>query len=246
MAAPREAVVLAAGRGSRLGPLTASRPKCLIEVGGSPILLRLLGRLAQLGIGRAVVVVGYREEMVRRALRDVPVEVEPVANRRYARTGTARSLGLGLGRCRPGAAALVVEGDMVLDDAILERALAAPHPVATVVDGESPEQGSRLAVDAGGHVTGWAHCVDAPPGGSGCKSVNLTVLNDPRAREDLLRFAAAAARTDPAASAERAFDRLCRARPVHAVDVCGRPWAEIDDAADLDAAQRLFAAAEVG
>jgi glucose-1-phosphate thymidylyltransferase len=57
---PKLAVVLAAGRGSRLGPLTDSVPKPLIRVGCVPILHRLLCALDWAGVERVVLVVGYR------------------------------------------------------------------------------------------------------------------------------------------------------------------------------------------
>jgi len=55
-----QAVVLAAGEGTRLRPLTADRPKALVEVDGAPILEHCLGKLADLGVDEFVIVVGYR------------------------------------------------------------------------------------------------------------------------------------------------------------------------------------------
>jgi glucose-1-phosphate thymidylyltransferase len=55
-------VVLAAGEGTRLRPRTATRPKGLVEVGGTPILTRCLETLVDLGVGSLVVVVGYRAD----------------------------------------------------------------------------------------------------------------------------------------------------------------------------------------
>ena len=65
-----KAVILAAGMGTRLHPLTADRPKPLVEVGGRSLLLRLVDQLARVGIrGTDVVVVsGYREDALHRAL----------------------------------------------------------------------------------------------------------------------------------------------------------------------------------
>ena len=48
-----KAVILAAGRGSRLLPLTEDRPKCLIDIGGKPFLRRQMDIFAECGI-RAV------------------------------------------------------------------------------------------------------------------------------------------------------------------------------------------------
>ena len=66
----RRAVILAAGLGSRMGSLTTSVPKCLVEVNGVPILFRSLRVLASAGVTEAVVVVGYEADQVRRRVGD--------------------------------------------------------------------------------------------------------------------------------------------------------------------------------
>lgn len=63
MAAVRQAVLLAAGRGTRLAPLTDELPKPLIEVGGRPILDWTLDALPR-SVEDVVIVVGYRREMI--------------------------------------------------------------------------------------------------------------------------------------------------------------------------------------
>jgi glucose-1-phosphate thymidylyltransferase len=57
-----KAVVLAAGEGTRLRPLTESRPKGMVPVDGKPILTHCFEELAELGADEFVVVVGYRKE----------------------------------------------------------------------------------------------------------------------------------------------------------------------------------------
>lgn len=57
-----KAVVLAAGQGTRLRPLTDDRPKALVDVAGDPILTHCLEELAALQVDEAVVVVGYRAD----------------------------------------------------------------------------------------------------------------------------------------------------------------------------------------
>ncbi len=58
------AIVLAAGRGRRLEPLTLTRPKPLLHVAGRPILAHVLDPLARLGVHDVVVVVGHLGEQV--------------------------------------------------------------------------------------------------------------------------------------------------------------------------------------
>ena len=55
MTGPTTAMVLAAGLGTRMRPLTNDRPKALVEVGGRPLIDHMLDRLAQAGVTRAVV-----------------------------------------------------------------------------------------------------------------------------------------------------------------------------------------------
>ena len=59
-----EAVVLAAGKGTRLRPLTEDKPKGMVEVNGKPILTHCFEQLAELGADELVVVVGYLKQNV--------------------------------------------------------------------------------------------------------------------------------------------------------------------------------------
>lgn len=59
-----DGLVFAAGEGTRLRPLTKTKPKPMLEVGGEPILTRCLRTLVGLGAERLIVVVGYRAEIV--------------------------------------------------------------------------------------------------------------------------------------------------------------------------------------
>ncbi len=65
-----KAVILAAGEGSRLQPITATRPKHLIRVGGKPILEHCLDSLVAVGIDETVIVVHYMAEAIRRYFGD--------------------------------------------------------------------------------------------------------------------------------------------------------------------------------
>ncbi|MFU8806488.1 MAG: sugar phosphate nucleotidyltransferase, partial [Bradymonadaceae bacterium] len=66
---PRDAILLIAGMGSRLRPLTEDRPKCLLEVGREPLLVRLLRQLESLGIERVVLATGYMADVVATTLK---------------------------------------------------------------------------------------------------------------------------------------------------------------------------------
>lgn len=60
----RQAAVLCGGLGTRLMPLTADRPKPLLKVGGKPMLELVISRLEKSGITKAVMLTGYKAEMI--------------------------------------------------------------------------------------------------------------------------------------------------------------------------------------
>ncbi len=64
------ALLLAAGTGNRLQPLTDSVPKCLIEINGITILERLIDNLCDNGFKRLVIVVGYMDHCIRRFVNE--------------------------------------------------------------------------------------------------------------------------------------------------------------------------------
>jgi NDP-sugar pyrophosphorylase family protein len=59
-----KAVILAAGRGTRMRELTLTMPKPMVEVGGKPVLSYIIEGLREAGVKRILIVVGYRKEVV--------------------------------------------------------------------------------------------------------------------------------------------------------------------------------------
>src|SRR5437764_12093367 len=70
MAKIGKAVVLAAGRGTRMRELTADLPKPMIEVRGKPVLQHIVEGLRAAGVGKFLIVVGYRAEAVQNFFGD--------------------------------------------------------------------------------------------------------------------------------------------------------------------------------
>src|ERR1017187_6755080 len=58
------AIILAAGRGSRMKSLTDERPKCLVELRGKPLLAWQLGALREAGVDEIAIVTGYKRELL--------------------------------------------------------------------------------------------------------------------------------------------------------------------------------------
>jgi N-acetyl-alpha-D-muramate 1-phosphate uridylyltransferase len=68
-AKPRRAMVLAAGLGTRMHPLTDRMPKPLVPVGGKPLIDHVLDRLAEAGVDRAIVNVHHMADQVEQHVR---------------------------------------------------------------------------------------------------------------------------------------------------------------------------------
>ena len=85
-----QAVILAAGEGKRVRPLTRSRPKALLPVANRPIIEYVIEALLKNGIRDIVVVVGYRKEQVIRSLNEVNVPITIVVQNKQL--GTAHAL----------------------------------------------------------------------------------------------------------------------------------------------------------
>jgi len=117
---------LAAGRGSRLAPYTADRPKCLTELGGTSIIGRQIATLGAAGIADIVVVAGYRAEML--ALPGT----RRVVNDCWRTTNMVESLFAA--EAEFGDDVIVSYGDIVYEPRVLEALLASPHDVSVVVD----------------------------------------------------------------------------------------------------------------
>ena len=60
----KKAVILAAGRGSRMGELTRELPKPLIPLNGRPMLLHILDRMAAAGIETVLLITGYLADQI--------------------------------------------------------------------------------------------------------------------------------------------------------------------------------------
>ena len=85
-----QAVILAAGEGKRVRPLTRSRPKVMIPVANRPIIEYVIEALEKNGIREIIVVVGYRKEQVIRFLNQLDIPIEVVIQKKQL--GTAHAL----------------------------------------------------------------------------------------------------------------------------------------------------------
>ena len=164
----RDAVVLAAGRGTRMKDLTEEIPKPLLPVSGRPLLEHILGALAEAGIERTVVITGYLADRIERHFGDGSrFGVQIRYRRQEVRDGTARALLLA--REAIGAEPfLLAWGDILTDRSnypgLLRTFAAARLDGLLAVNWvEDPCRGAAVTIDAEKRIE---RIVEKPPAGT--------------------------------------------------------------------------------
>ncbi len=134
--ATTEAIILAAGQGTRLRPLTNSVPKCMVELLGRPLLMYQLEALQAVGIApeNITVVCGYRSDVIELALRNAGLPCATVLNTRFACTNMVESLMAARTVLEKGRDTLVLYADLVYQKNILNALLSVEHEFAATVD----------------------------------------------------------------------------------------------------------------
>ena len=162
-----DGVVLAAGEGTRMRPLTADRPKGLVEVAGQPLLTHCFDTLRSLGVDRLVVVVGYRGDDIvahyGEQYRDTPIA--------YVRQDEQLGLAHALEQARTvvDGTFVVLNGDNICRanlDAAIERHRETDASATLLVEDASRAEASQTGVvttDDEGRVTGLVEKPSDPP-----------------------------------------------------------------------------------
>ena len=121
-----KAIILAAGQGTRLRPMTDDRPKAMVEAHGRPLLAWQLDVLGRAGIHDVVVVTGYCEEAI-----GLP-GIRKYHNTRFRDTNMVWSLFCAEEELK--GEILIVYGDIVFEAPVLDALLACQAPLATTID----------------------------------------------------------------------------------------------------------------
>lgn len=166
------AVLLAAGRGARLGPLTEHFPKPMLEVGGQPILHRIIAGLAVAGIEDLSVVTGHMAGALESGTGDGSRWGLRI---RYFRqpepTGTAAAIELAR-EALAGAPFFAGWGDIVVDPANYRRVIEAARgfeAALAVNEVDDPSTGGAVYVDAGMNIL---RMVEKPAAGTSATNWN--------------------------------------------------------------------------
>ena len=146
-------VILAAGMAKRLRPLTDTKPKCLLEVGGKTLLERTVRAMQQAGISEFVVVTGYRADQIREALTSI-VSLQNITflhNADYEHNNNIYSLWMA-GEVVRGKDFLLMDSDILCDPAAVVRIAEQTEPALALNRHECGEEEIKVIVDADNHI----------------------------------------------------------------------------------------------
>ncbi len=121
MKIPRQAIILLAGSGSRLGDYTKTIPKCMVEIADKPLLIRLLDQLEKIGVEQAILVVGYRAKVIKKIVGHSygKLLINYVENKFWETTNNIVSLNLAIDLLNSNF--FLLEGDLFFLDGVLEK-----------------------------------------------------------------------------------------------------------------------------
>jgi NDP-sugar pyrophosphorylase family protein len=241
----RTALLLAAGVGSRLAPLTDALPKCLVSMSGVPILERLVRSLDAHRFERLVIVTGYRAETISDYLGESfgGIAIEYLVSPLFETTNNIYSLWLA--RHLIDEPFLLLESDLVFDEQLLAPLL---RPDRIAVSRQLPwMSGTTVTLDRNGNVNAFypqpagvygQHCTDPDH----FMAVNICSLGRDTWGDvcERLDFHVAAGQTG--CFYESVFAEMTAEgsmAPTAVIFPADR-WYEIDTPADLDAAELVF------
>ena len=245
---PSTAIILAAGVGSRIRPLTDNSPKSLLPVDGVTILERMITNIQECGINEFVVVIGYREQQIRDFIATTfpDLTVTYIVNELYAETNTGYSLMLAAEAVED-KGFVKFDADVVFGKTILKNLLDSDYENCLCVDTNIQLDAEEIKVALGEgnqiiRVSKTVSLLDAVGESIGIEKISPTsaasLFNELRQMmED---------QANHQEYYEAAYERLIdQSTPFFALDITGLSWVEIDTVNDFDEAARLFKTQEV-
>jgi choline kinase len=238
-----KAIILSAGQGSRLGHLVDDRPKCLIEFGGRTLLDRQLDTLAANGVGEAVVVTGFHDDMVNASVarRSGGPKVRTIYNPFYK---VADNLGtLFMAREELTGDGLVWNGDTLVSDALMAKVVGNDRAgICVTIDRKDgyDEDDMKVVVEGDGRLRAIGKRISKGVNG---ESIGLLAFRSGGAE----RFREAIERDIRAPEGTtiwylRVIHHLAETSEVWTFDINGEEWGEVDFPEDVERARELVAA----
>lgn len=243
-----QALILAAGMGRRLGEKTKNNTKCMVEVNGVKLIDRVLSQLKSLNIDRVVIVAGYCRESLMEHVGDSyqGLPIHWVINHIYDKTNNIYSLALAKDELVKDDT-LLIESDLIFDDAMFEMILADPYPnLALVAKYETWMDGTMVRIDNDNNIVNFVpkKAFNYDEVDSYYKTVNIYKFSREFSQGVYVPFleayCAVMGNNEYYEQVLRVITLLDGAN-LKALPIGNKRWYEIDDIQDLDIAEALFA-----
>ena len=234
-----KALILAAGVSRRLYPKTYNTPKCLLEVGGKPIINYQLEALSELGVNDITMIVGYHREMLVESVeKNFPeINFKFIVNHHYFETNTAYSVYVGKEALSD--QHLLMNADVVYPKELLSKLYHSSFENVLAVDIKSCGREEVKVIDGGQNkisAIGKDLIEDQCLGEFiGVAKFSLEFMNE--FVNALGQLIEAGGKND---YFEAGIEQLLEKQLVHYVDVSEYPCLEIDFIEDLELARKLF------
>lgn len=242
-----QALILAAGMGSRLKDLTANNTKCMVKVNGVTLIERMLRQLDAQSLAKIVIVTGYEGKKLVEYIEGLGIStpVEFIDNPIYDKTNNIYSLWLAKDRLLEDDT-LLLESDLIFEDSVLDVLLSDPRETLALVDKyESWMDGTVVKLDGDDSISAFV------PGkkfkyediDSYYKTVNIYKFSQKFSATHYVPFLDAYTQ---ALGRNEYYEQVLRVitllddPEIKAKRLDGQKWYEIDDMQDLDIASSIF------
>lgn len=244
-----QSIILAAGMGKRLGEYTRDNTKCMLPVNGIRLIDRTLSLLAELGIRRVVIVVGYQAQNLIEYIGqryDERLDIEYVNNPNYDKTNNIYSLWLAREQMAQDDT-LLLESDLIVEKSILQSLIDDSRPnLALVAKYESWMDGTMVRIDSDCNIVNFIPKADFNYKDTAryYKTLNIYKFSRQFTQNKYLPFLDAYTK---AVGNNEYYENVLRiisflnSHDLKALPVDDKRWYEIDDKQDLDIAEALFA-----
>ncbi len=242
-----QAVILAAGFGKRMRPLSYDKHKTLLEINGVSILSNIVGKLMDNNVPDITLVLGYQAKEIQEHMKaEFPkTTFNYVVNERYASTNNLVSLAMGLKSMRKEADVIIIESDLIYDESVLLRLLNSKHENVALVDHYGAGMDGTVVSISDDVITSVI-----PPHLQGSdftfkdkyKTLNIYKFSKEfcfGSFSDLLEYYIHAIK-DSYYELILGIIIYLRTETIHAEVLEGEKWTEIDDPNDLQIAQYMF------
>ena len=242
-----QALILAAGMGSRLKDLTADNTKCMVKVNGVTMIERMLNQLENKAFSKIIIVTGYEGQKLIDFIEtlDISTPIEFINNPIYDQTNNIYSLWLAKDKLLEEDTVLL-ESDLIFEDSILNALLDDSRPTLALVDKyESWMDGTVVKLDEDDNISAFV------PGkkfvyrdiDTYYKTVNIYKFSKEFSTTHYVPFLDAYTQ---ALGRNEYYEQVLRVitllddPAIKAKRLDGQKWYEIDDVQDLDIASSIF------